>query len=195
MFSGAREDAIWAGNGIRGTNIGRRQSAPIGVKPVRGNADLNPEANPWWWNPGRPGVRGCPDWFQRELDAFDSSGDLAITWNAYEERWYVWYRKPKLNVKHCSGWLMLFPVRYTGTNAYMPLDSRVFARLYASSAARWGNGLSYYNRIAYEQERDKELRAASHRDDSGWKARDFFAHTQPSVGYGPSNGSKFANNT
>lgn len=175
-----------------GTRRPTRKLPGFRTQPAKIKA-LPPEASPWWWNPGRPGVLGPPSWFEKELRDFDP--ELRVTWNAYDERWYVWVRKPSLVSKHCRGWLLLFPVRYTSSGDYMPLDGRIFARLYAASADQWGNGKRYFERITAEQDREKELRERSRADSVGWHARDYFKHLQPSVSMvGQSNGSKFADN-
>lgn len=159
--------------------------------PVARPRPVGPEASDWFWNPNRVGVRGAPDYFAAQLQAFDP--ELAITWNPLTERWLVWVRKPKLVSKLCRGWLLLFPVRYED-GSYQPLDDRIFARLYAISGQRWGSGAAYFRRIEQEIERDRQQAEDSRRDSVGYLAREYFPHTQPWVGYGLSNGSKFANN-
>lgn len=174
-----------------GTEIGARQSTPFRA-PISKPRSLKPEANPWFWHPDRVGAGEPPLDFAKQLKQFDP--ELRVTWNPHEERWYVWVRKPNLHTRLCNGWMLLFPIRYPD-GSYMPLDNRIFAQLYYISAARWGNGLRYFDRILAELDRDEEKRVASRKDSVGWLARDYWKHTQPSVSMcGPSNGSKTANN-
>jgi hypothetical protein len=76
---------------------------------------------------------------------------------------------------------------------YLPLDDRLFARLYHASAAKWGSGRAYFDRLAAEMERDRAKTEAQTRQDSLDSGMDVWKSTQISVSmHGKSNGSKFA---
>lgn len=150
---------------------------------------LGPEANPNWWNPSRVGVRGGPADFEKQLKEFDP--DLRVTWNAYTKRWQLWMHKPKLRNPITMGWLLLFVWKYPD-GSYAPLDNRVFARLYSASAAKWGNGKKYFDRVAYELEHEREQAEATRKDNVKYAAGEFYDHILPRVGYGSNTGSKFS---
>lgn len=170
-----------------GQRVGGRSSQPFS-QPIAKPQARGPEHNPWWWHPNRVGVRGGPEWFERQLAEFDQhEGRLAITWNPITEKWQIWARKPTLRTPICQGWLLLFPVEPT------ELDNRVFARLYAASTRAWGGGKAYFDRIVSEMERDKERRDAAASQEARDIAGDYYDHTKIQISMrGPSSGSKFA---
>lgn len=154
------------------------------ITPQRG-PKLPPEAHPWWWHPNRPGVRGAPPSFTAELERFDPT--LRVTWDAFSERWSIWAPKPSLRHPICQGWFLLFHVP-----AEMGLDSRIFARLYASDLKRWANARQYYDALVREFERDKAADEASEQSDAVDHAMESYDFSQIKVsGFGPSIGSKF----
>lgn len=145
------------------------------------------EANPWWWHPSQAGVRGGPTDFADKLSAVDP--DLAITWNAFLERWAIWLRQPK----NRYGWTLLFILRDSKGN-YIPPDERTLARLYSASQRKWGSAKQYFDSIEREYWRDKEARERRDKQNVIDKAMPAFEHAQIKVsGFGPSNGSKFSN--
>lgn len=148
-----------------------------------------PEYNPWYWNPNRIGVQTTPDWFKSQLKAVGE--ELEVTWNPITHRWYVWSRAPRLQHPICQGWRLLF-VNQDIDGAFLPLDERVFARLYAASTMAHGSAKAYFDRIKAEMERDKERAARKHQQDTIDLAMPSWEHSQIKVGYGPSNGSKFS---
>lgn len=156
------------------------------IAPKRPTA-LPREANPWWWNPSQPGVRGGPTDFEAKLASVDS--DLAITWNAYEERWAIWLKNPK----NRYGWTLLFMLK--GRNGeYIAPDERTLARLYSASQRKWGNAKQYFDAIEREYWREKERRDKADKQNVIDKAMPAFEHAQIKVsGFGKSNGSKFSN--
>ena len=175
-----------------GTHVGKRKLPGFKLSDPRKRVIPPPESSPWWWHPDRVGVTGPPQWFDKQLKDFDP--DLRVTWNRYEERWYVWMRHPKLVTRLCWGWKLLFCLKHLD-GSYCPLDNRLFAKLYDISASRWSSGIDYFRRIEAEMERDREKRVVDREDNVGWHARDFWQHTLPQISMcGPSNGSKFANN-
>ncbi len=131
---------------LRGKRTFQQQRAA----PVK----LPPEANPWWWNPSRPGVRGGPEWFTDKLTDIDRK--LGITWNGYKEQWQIWMQKPTVQHPICKGWVLLFAVHPS------QLDNRVFARLFEASGDKWGNAKEYFISVQREYERDRE-RSEKHR--------------------------------
>ena len=175
---------------LPGTRVGKRKLPAFGLRPGK-PAIPPPESSPWWWNPSRVGVTGPPAWFAEQLTAFDP--DLAVTWNRYDERWYVWMKAPAFTSKWCRGWKLLFCLKHVD-GSYCPLDNRLFAKLFDISQQRWGSGREYFQRIEAEMERDLEKSVSSREDSVGWHARDYWQHTLPQISMcGPSNGSKFAN--
>lgn len=158
--------------------------------PIGKMKKLPPEANLWWWHPNRVGVKSAPEWFKEALSKMDDN--LAVTWNAYRERWQVWLRCPRLQSPVCQGWKLLF-VNEDGAHRYMPLDERLFARLYQASADKWGNGKDYFRAIEREIERDAEKREASWKQETLDIAMESFDHSQIKVAmHGKSSGSKFS---
>jgi len=155
-------------------------------KPVK----LPPEATTWWWHPGRVGVRSAPGWFERKLGEVDPN--LAITWNAYTQRWQVWLRQPTLQNKVCWGWMLLFPIT-DGSGGYAPLDERVFHRLYSASARAFGSAKAYFDSVEREMAKVKESDERSYQNDLMAEATDRFQHSQISISmHGKSRGDKFA---
>jgi hypothetical protein len=158
--------------------------------PVAKKRALPPQANVWWWNPNRVGVKSAPDWFKHKLWLMDDK--LEVTWNAYRERWQVWMRRPRLQSPVCQGWILLF-INEDANHEYMPLDERLFARLYAASEDRWGNGREYFRAVERELEREKEKAEAQYRQDTLDIAMESFDHSQIKVSMcGESSGSKFS---
>jgi len=168
---------------------GTGRATPIGL-PVAKPEKLGPEYNPWFWNPNRASVRTAPEWFKRQLELMDQN--LAVTWNPIWERWQVWDRCGRINHPLCQGWRLLF-VHHDVDREYLPLDERLFARLYAASADAHGSGKQYFARVMAEMERDKERAEKQSLQDSIDAAMPSFDHSQISVAmFGPSNGSKFS---
>jgi hypothetical protein len=151
---------------------------------------VGPEEMPHFWHPGRPGVKTAPEWFKVELERFDP--DLRVTWNPITERWQVWVPSPAAKYHLCPGWRLLF-VHRGPSGEYLPLDDRLFARLYHASAAKWGSGKQYFARLQAEMERDRLKSEAAARQDTLDRGVDWWKTTQISVsGCGKSVGSKFS---
>lgn len=152
---------------------------------------LGPEHNIWYWNPNRAGVRTAPASFMERFQA-EMGDELEITWNPINERWQVFMRAPRLQHPICQGWKLLF-IHNGPSGEYLPLDERVYARLYAASARANGNGKEYFARIVSEMERDQKKREEKSLQDSIDIAMESFDHAQIKVSqYGPSSGSKFS---
>lgn len=159
-----------------------RRSPQFGVEQKR-PAPLDPEANPWWWNPGRTGVPSGPPTFTRQLEAIDPG--LAITRNNFTHRWQIWMKSPQMAHRVCSGWKLLFPVD--------ELSEHVFASLYKMSVRTYGSAKQYFDAIERELIRDRERKERSDRARTLDEAMPFWDHSRISVGgYGQSNGSKFS---
>jgi hypothetical protein len=151
---------------------------------------LGPEFNPWFWHPNRPGIKTAPEWFKDKLVAVGE--ELAVTWNPINERWQVFTRSPRLSHPVCQGWKLLF-IHNGPSGEYLPLDERVFARLYAASVHEHGSAKAYFERIVNEMERDRIKQDASSLQDSIDIAMESFDHSRIKVsGFGPSSGSKFS---
>lgn len=146
-----------------------------------------PEANHRFWNPSRAGVVFAPERFQVELHRIDA--DLEVTWDNYNERWLVWQRNPGLKSELNRGWSLLFVVRYAD-QSYMPLDERVFARIYEISAHKWGNAKEYFKAVEREWERDREMTQAARKQEINDTSGDYYDYMKiKNIGIG----SKFAN--
>lgn len=168
---------------------GRGSSPFARVKPTRGPL-LGPEHNPWYWNPARGSVKTAPDSFKDRLAALDEN--LAVTWNPITEHWQVWDRCGRINHPLCVGWRLLF-IHKDIDGGYLPLDERLFARLFAASADVHGSAVNYFNRVVSEMERDKAKAEAQALDDTIQHAMESFNHSQISVSMaGKSSGSKFS---
>lgn len=162
---------------------GRTQSFSQTIaKPVT----KEPESNPWFWNPARVGVRSAPGWFQEQLEQIDP--DLRITWNAHRERWQVWARVERLRHPLARGWRLLF-IHHDVDGSYLPLDERLFARVYAASARANGDARQYFDRIVSEMDRDKAKREADYRQETADIAGEVYDHTRISTA---GKGNKFA---
>lgn len=158
-------------------------------QPIARPRTLGPEHNPWFWNPARLGVRLAPEDFRQRLH--DLGEELEVTWNPVTERWQVFARTPRIQHPICQGWKLLFVHHLDG--AYLPLDERLFARLYAASVLTHGSAKEYFNRIVAEMERDEERKNARQRQDAIDIAMPFWEHSQIKVSMcGESSGSKFS---
>lgn len=167
-----------------------RQPLPFKQHVVKSKPIPGPETNPWWWNPNRVGVKLAPADFRKKLK--DLGEELEATWNPLTERWYLWAKAPKINHKICQGWRLLF-VNSEPDGSYLPLDERVFARLYKASALSGENALQYFDRVVREMQRDKEKAEAETTAETVDIAMESFKHGQIQVsGAGHSNGSKFS---
>jgi hypothetical protein len=158
-------------------------------QPIARPRTLGPEYNPWYWNPGNPSVRFAPESFRHQLRAVGE--ELDCTWDPIKQRWLVWMQSPRVNHRICRGWKLLF-INQEPDGTFLPLDERVFARLYAASVFEHGSAKQYFNRIKSEMERDAARREASRIDESTEVGWDQLQHKNPWVGAGPSNGSKFS---
>lgn len=143
----------------------------------------------WYWNPSRPGVQLGPEWFRSKLH--ELSDELEVTWDAYHERWLVFMRQPRVQHPIGMGWTLLCVVQ-DEEGSYMPIDERVLAHLYVRSRKKWGDGLKYFEAVQREIEKEKEAADKADLDENIQQATEAFTHSQISVGYGPSNGSKFS---
>lgn len=164
-------------------------NADFGITPAKIQR-VGPEANPWWWNPNNVSAIFAPQWFRTQLAYVGE--ELEVTWNPILERWAVFIRAPKVQHPICRGWKLLF-IHQTGDKGYLPLDERMFARLYAASAMEHGNAKQYLARVVSEIERDRELQLKRDQQDQIDMSMPFFDHSQISVAmHGKSNGSKFS---
>lgn len=151
-----------------------------------------PETNNWYWNPNRVGALEAPRWFRQQLKDVDPDNYIDVRWNPVKERWGVFYKKPSVQHKICSGWALLFMVQ-DADGEFQPLDERVLARLYSASAQQWGNGKRYFESVQAQIEREKESREKQYQADLIDSAMPAFEHAQIKVsGFGPSSGSKFS---
>lgn len=158
--------------------------------PVHRPQRLDVSTHPWFWNPRNEAAEPAPAWFAAQLRAFDH--DLRMCRNRHTGKWQLWVRDPKIEHPLCQGWKLLF-VHHDRHGHGLPLDPRVFARLYAISAQTWGSGKAYFDRLQREFERDRAQQAQQWRQDTIDAAMPSWDYSQIKVsGCGPSNGSKFA---
>jgi hypothetical protein len=160
--------------------------------PIARPKVIGPEANPWYWNPNRVGVRTAPPSFMERLHS-ELGSELEVTWNPIRERWQVFSRAPKVTHPICSGWRLLF-IHEGPDKEYLPLDERVFARLYFSSVMAHGSARQYFDRMQREAERDKERAEQAEFQDTMDRAMEYgwdFSRIKVS-GCGQSSGSKFS---
>lgn len=133
---------------------------------------LGPEHNNWFWNPNRIGATEAPVWFQKQLREVDPDRLIDVRWNPVQQKWGVFYKKPTMQHKICSGWVLLFMVPPT------ELDERVLARLYEASAAKWGNGKQYFASVMRELERAEEQKEKNRRQEAVDLAMPFWEHSR-----------------
>ena len=88
------------------------------------------ESFSWWWNPSRTGVKLGPRWFREKLHELGE--DLEVTWDAFNERWCIFLKQPRVRHPIGMGWSLLFVVQ-NEDKTYRPLDERVLARLFLAS--------------------------------------------------------------
>ena len=169
--------------GVAGQRDRRTRAGGFSLTPAPSRV-LGPETSPWYWHPGRVGVRSGPAWFMRDLERVDP--ELRVTWNPITQRYQLFAPKPGLRSKLVWGWTLLF--------TFHPLDmgAPVIARLYEASARKWGNGRDYFRAIEREMERDRETTEARSKQLVVDQAMETFNHSQIRVGYGRSSGSKFS---
>src|SRR4051812_3115894 len=134
------------------TSLGERSFS----QPIAKPKSIGPEYNPWYWHPFRAGVKTCPERIQTELDRI--APGLAITWNPIRERWMVWESAPRIQHPICQGWKLLF-IHQDENGDYLPLDERVYARLYGCSVMANGSAKAYLARVIDEMEHDREAAA------------------------------------
>lgn len=166
---------------VKGHDFGANISKPS-VTPGR-------ETIPQFWYPQRAGVRFADSRFRERLHEFDPA--LEVVWNPIIERWQVWTKQPRIQNSFCPGWMLLF-IHNGPSGEHLPLDERVFARLYACSARQHGSMKGYFDRIASEMERDREQHEKWARADAVDRAMPLWDHSRIRVGYGAANGSKFS---
>lgn len=148
---------------------------PTFSQPVSRGKKLGPEYNPWFWNPRRQPTQRPPEAFMKRLKEVDSA--LEVTWNPISARWQVWTPNPKMNHPICQGWRLLFV--HNGANGeYLPLDERVFARLYWSSADAWGSARQYFDHMQSVMAEDKAKRDAAVSADGAYRGQDYLNYTK-----------------
>lgn len=151
-----------------------RYGLPL-AKPVK----QGPEVNPWFWHPDRKqGGPVAPLSFVEELEKVDEG--LAVAWNPVRENWAVWQRAPK----YPSGWRLLF-IHHDGQGGYLPLDNRLFARLYAADMRNWGSARKYFDQVQAQVERDREAEEKRYQDELMAEAVPHFDYSQiKNIGHG-----------
>lgn len=163
-----------------------RFNVPV-AKPVK----LGPEHNVWFWNPARPQFKQANEGFVERLHK-EMGEELEVTWNPVIDRWQVWSKAPRFQHPICQGWRLLF-IHHDSQGGYLPLDERLFARLFEASAAKHGSAKQYIDRIQAEYWRDQDKKNKRLTQEAIDQAMPFFDHSQIKVSMrGKSNGSKFS---
>lgn len=144
----------------RGTIMGGKSEMPA----FRMAPNLGPvaprESMEHYWHPNRAGVEHAPADFLYKLR--EMHPDLHCTRppaNAplgKAPAWTLWYRRERITHSLCPGWMLLFVWR-SDDGTPQPLDERVFAVLYGSSALKWGSGSNYFKRCIDEKIADAKL--------------------------------------
>lgn len=145
------------------------------VTPQKGKP-LGVEHNPWWWNPNNVYVSFGPADFRKRLKD-EMGAELDITWNPINSRWQIWMRSDRLQHPVCRGWKLLF-IHNGPDGEYIPLDERVFARLFSCSVQQHGSAKKYFDQIANVMERDRERADAKHKQDTIDLAMPSFEYSQ-----------------
>lgn len=159
--------------------------------PVQKQKGLGPEHLAWYWHPFRASVKFAPASFRARLQQ-EMGDELDVTWNPMIERWQVWMRAPAMKNPICWGWKLLF-IHNGPSGEYLPLDERIFARLYSASAAKWGSGKRYMDAILREMERADAQREQRLTQEAIDQAMPYYDYSQIKVsGCGKSRGDKFA---
>ncbi len=165
--------------GRKGGIIGGKSVETYGVPITGGVADPGPASMEVYWHPNRPGVEPCPEDFAQKLR--DANGDLACCRPpagapiGKAPAWIIWYRRGRVTHRLCPGWLLLFVWR-NDRDEPEPLDERIFAVLYASSAFKWGDGQKYFDRALTQVEADrKAIREKDFQNERKAKQRELLA--------------------
>ncbi len=165
-------------------NLGRRRVNPF-KQAVATPRNLGPEYNPWFWNPARMHTKRADSVFLEKLREIDPQ--LAVCWNPINCRWQVW-TPGKINHPICQGWRLLF-IHQGRDGEYLPLDERVFARLYWSSADAWGTAKRYFDHMQSVIEADKARSDAATADQGQYLGQEYLEYTKvKNIG----SGSKFS---
>lgn len=144
--------------GKKGTILG-------GKGPAFGQAINIPKVAPReslevYWHPNRAGVEPAPEDFARRLT--EMHPDLRCCRPPTHAplgkapAWILWYRRDRITHPLSPGHMMLFAWRNPHTGEPEPLDERVFAVLYASSALKWGTGANYFKRCIEQRMADEK---------------------------------------
>lgn len=155
-------------------NLGRRRVNAF-RQPIARAEKIGPEHNPWFWNPSRLHTKRPDGVFMERLREIDPS--LAVTWNPISCRWQVWAPMPKMNHPICQGWRLLF-VHNGPSGEYLPLDERVFARLYWSSMDAWGSAKKYFDHMQSVMIQDREKKDLKDAEDGYHRAAEYMDFTK-----------------
>lgn len=177
----------------RGTIMGGKSEQSFGV-PINLPKVAPRESMEHYWHPNRAGVEMAPEDFARKLTEMNADlrccrapANAPITGGS---AWVLWYQRGRVTHPLCPGWLLLFSWRNAETGAPEPLDERVFAVLYGSSAMKYGSGAEYFKRAVEEKMRDAKLsRDRAFQNHRKAKQREFSDSRKISTA---GNGSKFA---
>lgn len=155
-------------------NLGHRRGQPF-KQAISKPDKLGPEYNPWFWNPRRKATKRPDAAFMERLHEIDPN--LDVTWNPISCRWQIWTPNPKMNHPTCQGWRLLF-VHNGPQGQFMPLDERVFARLYWSSVDAWGSAKAYFDNVQRVAEREKEHESAKATQEGVDKGQEYMEYTK-----------------
>ncbi len=134
------------------------------------------EHNVWFWHPHRCGVKFGPSSFTDRLKS-EMGDELEVVWNPINERWQVWMKSPGFQSPIAQGYKLLF-VHQDRYGNYLPLDERVYARLYSCSRDVNGTGKEYFARIESEYWRDKDKQEKRLSQEAIDQAMPYFEHSK-----------------
>jgi len=154
---------------------GSRGKTPV-TQTISKPVPLGPEHNVWFWNPNRIGARGPEPSFESRLRS-EFGDDIGVTWNPITERWQVFARAPKVQTPICQGWRLLF-IHWGADHQFLPLDERVFGRIYQVDSSRNGGAKKYFERIIQEYHRDEAKREVEKKQDAIDQAMPYWEHSQ-----------------
>lgn len=129
---------------------------PTGPKP-------GPEVLPWYWHPGRDGVRQPPEAFAKQLK--EMAPDVRVVFSPVHERWLVWAQNPRIQHPMCRGWQLLMLWEHPVDHTFLPLNEMLFHNLVMIRVTSHPSAVAYYEKIQARIEEAKANRAKREAND------------------------------
>lgn len=142
-----------------------------------------------YFHPQYAGIREIHEPWRTKVREIDPR--LRVVWHPVRERWVVWFQEPTAANPFVRGWKLVLPWENPYDGSYLPPDERLLANIWARSS-RKTSSRQYWDRIESEVIRDRQKKEQARQQQSRDMAGDYFDFRQIKVGYGNSNGSKFA---